>query len=158
MSTKKLTAYPFDLESLQKGSWIPPERCEEVAGCKRVERDYSLKLLSLSSDLARSWFLERREVITTRIEKDGIRICIDDEAIDVNDRRFNSRVSGMRRDHTRLVGIDREKLPSDERRDQQERLVVKQGAFITAGLQAAQQVALQPHVRQTPTLSGKKDD
>ncbi len=150
MSERK--TFPFDLTGLAKGDWIPPEKCEEVAGYKRDHRDYPLRLLALSSGLADAWEAERGEVITTRIENGGIRICADDEAVHVNSGRFAAKVRGMKRDRDRTAGIDREKLSSDDLREEQERAVVRMGAFIAGGVKAARQALLQPHRRGTPLI------
>lgn len=148
----KTSTYPFDLTNLAKGSWISPERCEEVAQCKRDDKRYSLRLLSLRTALEESWRREFDEVITTRTEGDGIRIVVDDEAIDVNDRRAKKRVRGLESDLHHLAGIDREKLTSDERREEQEKKVTRWAAFVAGGKRAASAARLKPHKRGTPLI------
>ncbi len=158
MSEEKIQTWPFDLDELEKGHWIPPEACEERVNCPRASKDYGLKLLALQGLLERQWLHEREEVITTQSEKDGIRIVDDNASIDVNQERFDRARRAQRRALRRVSGVDRAKLPSDERRDAQEKQVRTMTAYIVNGQRAYREAArLEAHKRSTPLL-GKDDD
>jgi len=144
--------HPFDLSKLSKGSVIGPSEIEEVTGVKRgVKGDFSLALLRAGALLSSQWFGEREEIITTRCQGESLVICTDDEALEVNNRRSDLRVRGLRKDLARTVGIDSSKLSSDEKRNRRDRILSCRAAFLSAGKSAAR-VALKSHVRQTPGL------
>lgn len=146
----------FDLTELKKGDWIPPEQCEYKLGLRRQDRNYQFKLLSLQRSLERHWLMEFGEKITTRIDRDGILICTDDDALVTNQRRVRQRISGLERDHERIGGIDRARLSSDALRNKHDRALSVVGAFLAAG-HAAVKAALKPsaHVRAVPGLDSK---
>jgi len=147
-----VTPYPFDVAQLSKGDWLPPERCERVIGVSRNDvKKYQLKLLGVKQALERQWHRERDEVITTSIERDGIRICTDDGAVVTNEKRFEQSRRMMRHALVRSNGIDRSALSSDEMRSKHERSLTRLAAFISGGTRAAF-AALKGHRRATPGL------
>lgn len=142
--------YPFDIEQLKKGDLIPPEVCERLCSYPRSHRKYGLELCTLKEALEKQWLEARGEVLTVCIERDGLRICADGDAIGVNEARFNQGRRKLRRLINRVAGIDRGNLTS-EQCGKQERLLVTASAFRFSG-EKAMRVALKPHTRQTPGL------
>lgn len=153
MAVTEVRPYPFDVLVLNKGDYIAPEKCEQVAGIRRdaLGGRYQLKLLGLRQALERQWERDRGEVITTTVEKDGIRICSDDGAVVTNEKRATQHIRGLRRDLVRQNGVDRSKVSSPELKNVHERSLVRLGAFIAGG-QRAQRAALKEHKRNTPGL------
>ena len=147
--------YPFDLTELRKGSWITPEECERVGGVRRTDvKLYGLALLRVKDALERQWLRERTDIITVRTSADGLLICTDDDAVKVNEQRYGSGVSTIRRAFVRQNGVDRRELTSDDTRSLHERSVLRIGAFL-AGAKQAVRVALRPTPRSTPGLPSK---
>ncbi len=143
--------HPFDVTKLEKGDWISPDRCESVVGMRRTDKNYALRLLAIAQELERQWQQIRVEQITICSEKDGLRICTDDEAVNVNKDRRLSAVRAMERAQVRQCGVDAAKLSTTKIRGLHEREVVVGAAFLVGGRKHAQ-AELQAHQRSTPRM------
>lgn len=150
MSDVEVKPYPFDVHALEKGVWISAEVCERLLNIKRHDRRYSLGILGLRRKLQKAWARDRGEIITTRGEKDGIRICDDNSAVPTNTDRFAQGVGKIRRSTRDLAGADRSKM-TPEMKAEQERGIVRQSAFLSAGRKASR-TALKAVERKTPGL------
>jgi hypothetical protein len=147
--------HPFDVMQLAKGDWISPDRCEEIVGVSRTHREYSRKLVSICEHTEKQWARLRDEVAVVVQEKDGIRICTDDEAVPYLRRRREGHVRGLKRTQLRQMGVDTSKLSTPELRSLHERECIVGAAFLLGG-KKEQRAMLRAHQRSTPALTAKK--
>lgn len=152
--TTEVRPYPIDVWKHEKGDWLTPEQCESITGVSRnaPRGKYQLRLLGLRQSIERAWERERDEVITTAVEKDGIRILTDEGAVSTNERRSIQRIRGLASDLAKQNGVDRTKL-TDDGRAKHEKALTRLGAFLAGG-RAAVRAALKPHKRTTPVIGG----
>ena len=148
--------YPFDYDALVKGQYIQPEECERLAGIKRHERMYSLKVQELIDGIHRERNARGMPVVA-KMQGDGISILTDEEAVTYVKARFRAGLRLAGRSHERaVVAVDVTAL-SEEAKRKHERNIEVQGRMLTAAAVEKAKVFLAPHQRQTPGLPAKKD-
>lgn len=157
MSSGRAEVHPFDVTKLKKGDTISPERCEEVVGMSRQRKEYALKLLDLKLELERQWQLHLDETVTICCQRDGLHICTDEEAIDVNRRARLGSIRALERAQVRQVGVDINSVNDQKLRDLHERELVVGAAFLLGGRKHSQ-VALREHKRNAPTMLPPKKE
>ncbi len=147
--------YPFDTDSLDKGSRIDIATIESAYGVRFGTDDYALAALRAGAYIERR-FRERGVVVTVVQRKGEVVILTDSEASNENARQFDLKVRGAARAHFRNVGVDRSKLLEAEV-GAHDRTVETQGRQLAAMRQAKRLPKPTPHKRTTPLLPKKAE-
>lgn len=143
--------WPIDFDLLQKGDSIAVERIEQWAELPRTDARYPLKLLAMR-DVVERKCRERGLLVTVKAEHGSLRILLDPEASEWNDKRERSLLGQFARTHQRLNAVDVGQLGDGDRELHERRLTVS-GTFMAAFIGAKKKlVELLPHKRKTPGL------
>lgn len=106
--------FPLDFDALRKGDVVSPETIEDIYGCPRSDRAYSMKLLILRDKIIK----ERRRrgsPVTVRAEGDSLVILTDSESAEYNASECESAVRSIRSSHRRSMEVDVGNLTNAER-------------------------------------------
>ncbi len=141
--------YPFDIELLEKGDFIPPEEIETLTGKARGTDAYRLALMGVT-DQVRRGLRDIGRTFTVCSRKEGIAILTDEEAVVYGAQKFARGLRSMGAAHRDMLGVDRSQLTEDSRRAH-DRHVEVQGKVVGAA-RKAHRLALRPHRRGTPLL------
>jgi hypothetical protein len=146
--------YPFDTDSLEKGSRISVEMIEQAYGVTSGTDAYQLATLKASAYIERR-FRDRGVVVTVVQRKGEIVVLTDAEAAVENARQFDLKVKSAARAHFRAVNVDRSQL-DDGDRAVHDRNVEVQGRQLAAMRAAKALPETRPHARATPLPPGAK--
>ncbi len=143
--------YPFDYDTLDKGSFIPPERIESLIGLRRDHAQYSLRVLRLCERITEE-LAAREKRVTVVGDNHGIRILTDMEASEYNNRAADIAYGKMARSLARLRAVDPTEFDGDLKRLHERRLLVV-GHMLRGARQGRKEaLRLEAHERSTPAL------
>lgn len=123
--------FPYDFDSLNKGSIIEAKELTEIFELKPSEKAYSFALMGLANQIEKYFKQASNQTVTVRRLGDDLHICTDEVASEVNQKRFNRDLRALLRDHDRLMGVDMTQLSHDRLRGHQ-RAIVNQSRVIQA--------------------------
>lgn len=102
--------FPFDWETLEKGTYIEAEALERAIRRPRTDKDFKLKALAVVAEI------KERTGILCRIEGDRLRLMTDSEAYQWNYQRARSHVTGLIRSAKNTALIDTSQLSDGDKR------------------------------------------
>jgi len=148
----------LDYDSLQLGSIVPESYIERLHGVRRLDDPdgwYNNILAPLKVEIERH-FKKRGKLVTAKFERNGIKICTDEEAVHYNKHRRQKGIRdvfrALRRQqgdfHKGLVGVDVSKL-SPATRATLERETCITAQIITSINSIRQKEALRPDWRKS---------
>lgn len=122
--------FPFDFDALQKGDYITPEKLTEIIGSKPDTQRYKFKVLRIVKQM-RQYLFHKGLVWTIKVEKDGIRICTDEQASEYNPTQYDFARKRMKRLYAQNAAVDISNLTDETKAAHLRRLQVH-GMEITA--------------------------
>lgn len=146
--------YPIETDGLRKGSVIDAATIEQAFGVRVGTDKFHLAMLQCQEYVERR-LAERGEVVVTRQDKNDIRICTDNEAVDYTEREFRRGIRKMARHFAKQRTIDRANL-TDEKLGKHDRSLEVNGRTMSAVRVARKPTAL-PVKRATPLPPGKTE-
>ena len=143
--------HPIDVTQLKKGDYLPPSQIVDICGVEVNNKRYSLELLKIRSFIQEE-SRNRGNPLLTKGENNGIRILIDDEALDHRSSRIESGekiiVIGLRD----LMLIDTNNLLADRNKVLEHRVYVT-GKKLQAMNDVERKLTAVDHIRMVPLLT-----
>lgn len=150
-----LREYPFDTDSLEKGSRISVDTIEHAFSVSHGTDAYQIAALRAVAYVERR-FRDRGIVVTVVQRKGEIHVLTDAEAAVENARRFDLGIGAATRAHFRNQHVDRSQLPANEI-DRHDRRLESDGRYLSGGKTARALPAPRPHQRATPLPPGTEE-
>ncbi len=111
----------YDVTDLLAGDAIECKECEEITECSFGSTKYSMRLMVLAKAIERNlWRLGRK--LTVSCQKGFIQVLTPTEAIEYNNKIYDSGKRKMRLAHRRSIAIDTSTLADDVRREHNDNL------------------------------------
>lgn len=143
--------YPFDYESLHKGSFINATELENLFEVKRIFASYAYHHAAACRLIEREILNRTGEVVCARKKGPHIRILTDEEtAVEINER-MTQRAKGLRRDLNFLLHVDTEGF-SHELKSKHARNLVVRGAEVLGMAEHRKQATAMVYKRNTPGI------
>ena len=114
MQEHKANPWPFDIDKINKGTFIPAHELEEITGHKCGTQEYSFAILELRDRLHKELKMANKPA-TVRQMEGGLKVLLDEEAVDYNRSSFRHGARKMRAAHDRTRDIDQEKLSAEQK-------------------------------------------
>jgi len=144
--------YPIDINVIQKGAVILPEKLEYILGEKRGTQAYLLGVLNFRTQIEQMLIDAGRTQLTLKIEKEALRILTDEQAAKYNDKQFNSLLRRSARRVVLQMSVDVSQLDDATRREHSRKCLIN-GKMLQAASTVRKQFKLKPHKRVTPKLT-----
>lgn len=142
--------WPVDVDTLEKGTVIPRERVEIMAGIHYGDPKWGLAVLRIIGTIERQ-LRDRGRPMTLYQRHGAIVCCTDEEARVYNPRQFDIGVSRMVRAHERNAHVDVRNL-DESSRSAHDKTLTRHGRMLQALSKARRELKPQPVERSTPGL------
>lgn len=149
------TEYPIRTDHLEKGSIVSAHIIEEAFHVKRGTDAYGLAAMRAAEYISKR-FEERGEIVTVSQRKHDLVVLTDEEAVEHNERSFNSGLRKAAKSHHRSLGIDRSAIVDDKVLKAHDRGLEKQGRILSSIREARRPISPKPRERMTPELGSGK--
>lgn len=115
----RLSKYPIDIESINKGDYIPKEIVEQITNEKVGTKEFEFARLQLGQNIEKLFKFNRDMVVVLKYRKDGIQILTDIEAMHELEERNENSVRQIRKQAYQIANVDSSKfsLPEIMERD-----------------------------------------
>lgn len=142
----------LDIDSLQKGDFIPSEVIEQVRDVTVGTQAFAFELMRLRTEIEASFLKRTGKRATVKSEGNGLRVLTDSEATEYNAGMVEQGRRRIFTSHARNVDVDENQLTSGEKKEHTRRVEIS-SAYTQALSKESKKLGLMPHKRSTPGIS-----